>query len=562
MTHLANADADDAADRRARRSPPSTPPPPSCPGQRSICNSAATLRIGARLAPAARRLGAAGHPALRLVARPPAAPRRRLGPRAGDDPARRADRGAGRSRPATSVGYGSGLHRRARAADRRRRLRLRRRLSAPGAGRQRARHAGAGRRRAHPHRRPRLDGHDHGRPRRRCPTARVGSEATLWGRADDGAVLSIDEVAARGRHGRLRADVRARAAGAGAGRGRMNGRPDSRSDEPARPQRRRTPAAAAPPRLAARPPGASRLGFASQLDPARTSSACACRRARYGIAAIVMYALGLVVGARIWLVHFSQSVRRGARPARHARGPRTPAAFEQEKRDSRAPAANEARQLASTCADRPRRYVAEWFSLGEAAALLIVPALLFLLRRRACSSRGFVPVLLMDGVAGLLAEVAVQFVFGAADRAPHHAAEAARRRVHDDRRQDLADRPGARGLRASAPAGCCAAIDAAAPPPSATCSGVSDPRRSRRRRVRGRDQRRARPGRRRAERQQGVERGPPALRRRRLVAARGGQGAGSLALHDRRLSEEGVARHQGAAPSQPGAEPARRARAR
>ena len=46
-----------------------------------------------------------------------------------------------------------------------------------------------------------------------------------------------------------------------------------------------------------------------------------------------------------------------------------------------------------------------------------------------------------------------------------------------------------------------------------------------RRRVRGRDHGRARPGRGRAERQQGVERGPSALRRRRLVAARRREGA-------------------------------------
>src|SRR5689334_21780305 len=32
--------------------------------------------------------------------------------------------------------------------------------------------------------------------------------------------------------------------------------------------------------------------------------------ARYGIGAIVMYALGLVCGARVWLVLFAQSVRR------------------------------------------------------------------------------------------------------------------------------------------------------------------------------------------------------------------------------------------------------------
>ena len=62
--------------------------------------------------------------------------------------------------------------------------------------RRRARHAGARRRRAHAHRRPRVDGHDHGRPRRRCPTReRRQRGRSLWGRADDGTVLPIDEVA-------------------------------------------------------------------------------------------------------------------------------------------------------------------------------------------------------------------------------------------------------------------------------------------------------------------------------------------------------------------------------
>jgi hypothetical protein len=39
------------------------------------------------------------------------------------------------------------------------------------------------------------------------PKARLGSEVTLWGRASNGAVLPIDEVAAA-RHAGLRADVR------------------------------------------------------------------------------------------------------------------------------------------------------------------------------------------------------------------------------------------------------------------------------------------------------------------------------------------------------------------
>ena len=130
--------------------------------------------------------------------------------------------------------------------------------------------------------------------------------------------------------------------------------------------------------------------------------------ARYGIAAIVMYLLGLVVGARIWLVHFTQSVRRERGLLGTAR-PEDVAAFEQENRD-RARSGERARNSFDLA--EGLGYVAEWFSLGEAAALLIVPALLFLLLG-ALLLAGFVPMLLMDGVAGLLAEVAVQFVFGA-----------------------------------------------------------------------------------------------------------------------------------------------------
>ena len=75
----------DRADDAPRRTPmPTTSPASSprsprsrrrrttCPGERSVCNSAATLRFGARLAAGGARLGAARHPALRLVARPSA----------------------------------------------------------------------------------------------------------------------------------------------------------------------------------------------------------------------------------------------------------------------------------------------------------------------------------------------------------------------------------------------------------------------------------------------------------------------------------------------------------
>lgn len=129
---------------------------------------------------------------------------------------------------------------------------------------------------------------------------------------------------------------------------------------------------------------------------------------RYGIAAVVMYGLGLVVGARIWLVHFSQSVRRESHLLGRAR-PEDVAEYEAERRarERRGERAGDSFSLADGLG-----YVADLLSLDEAAALLIVPAVLFVLAGFLLLA-GMVPVLLMDGVAGLLAEVAVQFVFGA-----------------------------------------------------------------------------------------------------------------------------------------------------
>ena len=103
MTHLADADAADAR-RSTPRSRPSTRRPRDLPGRAlALQQRRAPCAIGADASPRRRRLGAAGHPALRLVARPPAAHAPPTGGlRAGDDAARAADRGAGRSRPATA----------------------------------------------------------------------------------------------------------------------------------------------------------------------------------------------------------------------------------------------------------------------------------------------------------------------------------------------------------------------------------------------------------------------------------------------------------------------------
>ena len=128
------------------------------PGERSLCNSAATLRHGSE----SDVRGDWVRPGIMLYGSSPDFPLHSI-----DDwelrptMTLRAELIALQDLEAgDSVGYGSSFRAAATDADRRRRLRLRRRLSA----RRADRHAGAGRRRAHRARRPRLDGHGHGRP--------------------------------------------------------------------------------------------------------------------------------------------------------------------------------------------------------------------------------------------------------------------------------------------------------------------------------------------------------------------------------------------------------------
>ena len=178
--------ADDALRRRRRRRAASRhqlaafeAATRDLPGERSSPTAPPRCATARAWRPAARRLGAPRHHALRHA---PDYPQHSAatGSCAGDDAAHAADRRAGRCG--------------------RRHRRLRQRASPPTAPmrigvvacgyadgyprhRARTRHAGAGRRRAHAHRRPRLDGHDHGRPRRRCRTAASAARSTLWGRA-------------------------------------------------------------------------------------------------------------------------------------------------------------------------------------------------------------------------------------------------------------------------------------------------------------------------------------------------------------------------------------------
>ena len=129
---------------------------------------------------------------------------------------------------------------------------------------------------------------------------------------------------------------------------------------------------------------------------------------RYAISAIAMYSLGLVVGARIWLVHFSRQASSEAAGIGTATAGDI-AVFDSDQREQKR-------------RDGARKSVFGWGDLlghsldllnfEEAAAFLIIPALVIALVGVLLAA-GLVPALLLDGLAGVLAEVAVQFVFGA-----------------------------------------------------------------------------------------------------------------------------------------------------
>lgn len=119
--------------------------------------------------------------------------------------------------------------------------------------------------------------------------------------------------------------------------------------------------------------------------------------ARYAMTALLMYALGLVLGVQVWLKHFAASVRDD--PTLAERG----AAAEPVRRSEAAQKSFDWGDILGSAADL--------LSFDEAGLLLLIPALLLLLVGLFFAT-GLLPVMLVDGLAGLLAEVAVQFVFG------------------------------------------------------------------------------------------------------------------------------------------------------
>jgi hypothetical protein len=131
--------------------------------------------------------------------------------------------------------------------------------------------------------------------------------------------------------------------------------------------------------------------------------------ARYAISGVLMYSLGLVVGTRFWLARFAASVREEAGQLGTAsRSERV--GFDDEHREDKTRTGKRIGKQFDWGLNLID--VSDLFSFDELSIFLLVPALI-LIALAALALCGVLPVMLADGVAALLAEMAVQFVFGA-----------------------------------------------------------------------------------------------------------------------------------------------------
>jgi hypothetical protein len=131
--------------------------------------------------------------------------------------------------------------------------------------------------------------------------------------------------------------------------------------------------------------------------------------ARYAISAIVMYSCGLLLGVRYWLGHFAASVRAEAGLLGTADA-LDRASFEGERREDFAQtrrAIGEKFDWGFGIID-----VADLLSFSELSVFLLIPAVI-LIAIGVLMLVGYAPMLMIDGLAALLAEMAVQFIFGA-----------------------------------------------------------------------------------------------------------------------------------------------------
>ena len=128
---------------------------------------------------------------------------------------------------------------------------------------------------------------------------------------------------------------------------------------------------------------------------------------RYGAGAVVMYAVGMVLGVRVWLVAFAASVREEAGRLGHAAKMERAAFNADTERAALHRRIHHKFEWADVLGN-----IGDLFQMEELALVVIVPALILGLIGLLMLA-GLLPVMLVDGVAAMLAEVAVQFVFGA-----------------------------------------------------------------------------------------------------------------------------------------------------
>lgn len=124
---------------------------------------------------------------------------------------------------------------------------------------------------------------------------------------------------------------------------------------------------------------------------------------RFAASALVMYLVGLLFGVRVWLAWFSRQAKVDGGLAHADPSDRAAFGLNQASRAERARKSWDWGDALGSLADL--------FSADEALLLLIVPALV-LMAWAVLSLLGMLPLLLVDGIAALLAEVALQFVFG------------------------------------------------------------------------------------------------------------------------------------------------------
>jgi hypothetical protein len=135
--------------------------------------------------------------------------------------------------------------------------------------------------------------------------------------------------------------------------------------------------------------------------------------ARYAISAVAMYSLGLLLGVRLWLSHFAKSAHEEVGTLGTA-DERDRIAFDEALKQRHSERREREREKLGNRLGWGFDLLdfADFFSIGEFTGILIIPGLL-LVALGVLLLLGLSPLFMVDGLAALLAEMAVQFIFGA-----------------------------------------------------------------------------------------------------------------------------------------------------